>query len=99
MSSSKCDWRTDYLTRAVNSALLRGRYGNQAALVASGSATEVDVRRWLLFWLVQRTMGAQPDHRLPADYRSALEARPMTRATEACTCDGEPPSGQELTAA
>jgi hypothetical protein len=99
MSSSKCDWRTDYLARAVNSALLRGRCGNQAALVASGSATEADVRRWLMFWLVQRTMTPQPEHRLPAGYRNALEVRTPTQAAEACTCDHEPPPGQELSAA
>jgi hypothetical protein len=98
MSSSTCDWRTDYLARAVNSALLRGRCSNQAALVASESATEIDVRRWLLYWLVQRTMTTQPEHRLPAEHRDVLEARDTTRAAGACICD-EPPSDRKLSAA
>jgi hypothetical protein len=97
MTSSTSEWHSDFLARAVNSALLRGRCVNQCALVATGAATEADVRRMLMFWLVQRTMITQPDHRLPSAQRAALERQDET-ATDACTCDREPPSDQELSA-
>lgn len=93
MSSAMRHWRADYLAGVVDAALLRGRYVNQAALVATGSAKEADVRRMLQFWLVQRAMPVQPEHRLPAAVRAELGAR-NADAVEACGCDREPPSDQ-----
>lgn len=97
MDSATRHWEVDYLARAVNTVLLRGRYVNQAALIATGSATEEDVRRMLQFWLVQRAMPVQLEHRLPATVRAELNARSAV-TSETCGCDREPPSDQELRA-
>ncbi|MGE3286134.1 MAG: hypothetical protein AB7J32_08525 [Pseudonocardia sp.] len=98
MSSATQSWRADYLAGAVEAALLRGRLLNQAALVATGSATEADVRRLLEFWMVQRGMPVRPEHRVPANVRTELAGRVGATAVEGCGCDREPPSGQELSA-
>jgi hypothetical protein len=98
VSCATCDWRADYLARAVEAALLRGRCLNQAVLVAvTNPSAEDDVRRLLMFWLIQRTMRPQPEHRLSAAQRAELELAGLT-VDEACGCDQEPPAGQELTA-
>lgn len=99
MSSTTHDWRSDYLARAVESALLRGRCSNQSALVAAAgpAADELDVRRMLMFWMIQRTMSSQPADRFPAALRAELAMQRLT-VTEACECGQEPPADQELTA-